>query len=273
MEGQGEAPVGGPGEHQLPPPYHPQAATPPPEEPRSFWDPPAGDATSGPPSNVQGGPAESWGSTNFTVAVIDPKRERLRALLVRLGTLVALVVGVAVGVKVGGPPVTRWIERVTATTTTTTTTRPDPCRDSFQRARVDPSEPNRTATVTSCTEQQWLDAQAAQPIPGATLREFCVVRGGVPAPACSAIDALVLAEAQAFAAAMATTTTTPPPITRLPSSSYPSGGSTYVYPVPSFGDPSGNYSGQLPSETPRNGYPNNPSGNYGGRIPSGGSGL
>jgi len=262
----------------VPPPYRPPATeaggTPP---PASIW--------SAPPPTAQPAP-HRWAvgerttveteNARFTVEVVDPVRDRRRSIALRVGAVLAVAVGVIIGARLGAAPVGRWIERTTATTTTTSV--PDPCRDAFDRARSDPSQANQVATLTVCEEEQWATEQASVAIPSAVLRDLCAGRGGVPAPACVAVDAQLRAEALAAAAAAPPPTSTTlqapnievpqfnPRPTSLPPTIYYYPGQTYTY-------PSDNYGGRIPSEPPRNGFPADPYGNYAGRIPGQQPGL
>jgi hypothetical protein len=263
---------------QQPPPYRPSntdvGTTP---GIRPIWGaPPAAQQSGGPtwPTNVS--TTVETENARFTVQVVDPVRERRRRVALRVGAVLMLAAGVAIGARLGAAPVGRWIERTTATTTTTTA--PDPCRDAFDRARSDPSQANRIATLTVCEEGQWTAEQESAPVPATVLRDLCAGRGGVPAPACVAVDAQLRAEALAAASAAPAPppTTVPPRVIDVPQfNPGPTSPPTtfYYYPGGTYSYPSDNYGGRIPAQPPRNDYPGDPSGNYSGRIPGGQPGL
>jgi hypothetical protein len=263
---------------QQPPPYRPSntdVGTAPGNRP--IWGaPPTAQQSGGPTWPTNGSTTVETENARFTVQVVDPVRERRRRVALRVGAVLMLAAGVAIGARLGAAPVGRWIERTTATTTTTTA--PDPCRDAFDRARSDPSQANRIATLTVCEEGQWTAEQESAPVPATVLRDLCAGRGGVPAPACVAVDAQLRAEALAAASAAPAPppTTVPPRVIDVPQfNPVPTSPPTtvYYYPGGTYSYPSDNYGGRIPAQPPRNGYPSDPSGNYSGRIPGRQPGL
>jgi hypothetical protein len=263
---------------QQPPPYRPSntdVGTA--QGKRPIWGaPPTAQQSGGPTWPTNGSTTVETENARFTVQVVDPVRERRRRVALRVGAVLMLAAGVAIGARLGAAPVGRWIERTTATTTTTTA--PDPCRDAFDRARSDPSQANRIATLTVCEEGQWTAEQESAPVPATVLRDLCAGRGGVPAPACVAVDAQLRAEALAAASAAPAPppTTVPPRVIDVPQfNPVPTSPPTtvYYYPGGTYSYPSDNYGGRIPAQPPRNGYPSDPSGNYSGRIPGRQPGL